>query len=135
MSAAYSFLALSAALTLLQWLPYIVSRLFSWGPLVFINNYPEGFPATEPEPPIWAQRAKRAHSNMVETLPAFAVAVLVAEAVSPVAGFVASCAALFFYSRLVYALVYILGIPFLRTPVYLLSWGATLAILAQLLTS
>jgi uncharacterized MAPEG superfamily protein len=37
----------------------------------------------------------------------------------------------FFFARIAHAVVYITGIPFLRTPVYLASWFAILAIAAQ----
>lgn len=135
MTTAYFYLALSGVLTLLLWTPYIVARLFVWGPKAFITNYVDGFPAKSPEPPLWAQRAQRAHLNMVETLPAF-IAVVVA------AGFLAGDAAgatvallaqIFFWARIGHAGVYILGIPFLRTPVYLVSWAAILGIGAQVL--
>lgn len=135
MNDAYAYLVFSALLMLLQWTPYIVNRLFVWGPVAFLNNYPEGFPATEPEPPLWAQRAKRAHLNMVETFPAFAVAVLIAGQTANVDPATVIYAAVFFYSRLVYTLVYSLGIPFLRTPSYLVSWGATLMILFGLVSA
>lgn len=69
METAYIYLALSGMLTLLLWTPYILARVFVWGLPTFLNNYPEGFPAQAPEPPLWAQRAQRAHLNMVETLP------------------------------------------------------------------
>lgn len=134
MNEAYSYLALSAALLMLQWAPYILNRVFAWGLLTFLNNYPKGYPATEPEVPLWAVRAKRAHLNMVETLPAFAVAVLLGASNPMTEDLVVGCAAAFFYARLVYALVYTLGIPYLRTPTYLISWGATLLILANFIS-
>lgn len=134
MNEAYFYLALSAALMLIQWVPYILNRVFSWGLLTFINNYPSGYPNVEPEIPLWAARARRAHLNMVETLPAFAIAVIVAVAVSVSESLVANCAMVFFYARLAYAAVYTLGIPYLRTPTYLVSWGATLMILVNLIS-
>ena len=130
METAYTYLALSGILTLLLWTPYILARVFVWGLPTFLNNYPEGFPATAPEPPLWAQRAHRAHMNMVETLPAL-VAVLLA------ASFLASdtkgatigfLTQLFFFARIGHAIVYTLGISYLRTPVYLISWASVLAI-------
>ncbi|QUL38985.1 MAPEG family protein [Erythrobacter sp. JK5] len=130
MSQAYHFLALAGIATVLMWVPYIVARLFVWGPLNFLSNYPAGFPATEPDPPMWAQRAKRAHLNMVETMPAF-VAVVAAAAFLPgetdgeVIGF---WAMVFFNARIVHYAVYTLGVPYLRTPVYLVSWAAILMI-------
>ena len=132
METTYFYLALSGMLTILLWTPYILSRVFTWGLPAFLNNYPEGFPATQPQPPLWAQRA---HLNMVETMPAFIAVVLAAaffaqsdaSAVSAL-GFWAK---VFFFARLTHAIVYILGLPYLRTPVYLVSWLAVLLIGAQ----
>ncbi len=71
-----------------------------------------------------AARAARANANFLETFPFFAAAVL-AVAVSnhgtPQAAF---GAALYFWGRLVYLPVYIIGIPYLRTLVWAVSiWG------------
>ena len=130
MDTAFTFLLLSGVLTLLMWTPYILARLFVWGPITFLTNYPKGFPATQPEPPLWAQRAQRAHLNMVETMPAFIAVVLganylVGDAVGPAIGFWTQ---VFFYSRVVHWVVYTLGVPALRTPVYLISWASILMI-------
>jgi len=133
METAYYYLALSGLLTVLLWTPYIVGRLFVWGLPTFLTNYPEGFPKTEPETPLWMDRAKRAHLNMVETMPAF-VAVVVAAALvgdSSSAETVGTWAQIFFFARVLHAIVYTLGIPVLRTPVYLVSWAAILVIGAQ----
>lgn len=136
METAYTYLALSGVLTLLLWTPYILARLFVWGLPTFLNNYPEGFPATAPEPPLWAQRSQRAHLNMVETMPAF-VAVIVAATwlVGDAQGaLIGGLAQVFFFARLAHAVIYTLGIPYLRTPVYLISWGAVLMIGYTVLT-
>ena len=133
MESAYIYLALSGLLTVLLWTPYIAGRLFIWGLPTFLHNYPEGFPAREPETPLWMERAKRAHLNMVETMPAF-VAVVVAAGLlgNAVDGeTVGLWAEIFFFARIGHALVYTLGIPGLRTPVYLISWAAILMIGAQ----
>ena len=135
MDTAFHYLALSGLLTILLWTPYIVARLFKWGLPTFLNNYPEGFPAKQPEPPLWAQRAHRAHLNMVETMPAFIAVVLAAayfaKSDATIIPVVAQWAMIFFFARVAHAVVYILGIPYLRTPVYLLSWLAVLVIGAQ----
>lgn len=130
----FIYLALSGVLTVLLWTPYILARLFVWGLPTFLNNYPEGFPASQPEPPLWAQRAQRAHLNMVETMPAF-IAVVVAAAFLETgsAAAAAQWAAVFFYARVLHAIVYIAGVPYLRTPVYLVSWAAILMIGAEVL--
>lgn len=135
METAYTYLVLSGVLTLLLWTPYIVARIFVWGPLTFLTNYPKNFPAEQPTPPLWAQRAQRAHLNMVETLPAF-IAVLVGTdyLIGDSAGLVVGlCAKVFFFARLAHAIVYILGVPGLRTPIYLISWASILMIAKQAL--
>lgn len=128
MSDAYLYLGLSGLLTILLWVPYIAARALQWGIPTFLHNYPEGYPEQEPTPPLWAQRSKRAHLNMVETLPAFAAVLLAAINLGGDASFIATAAQIFFYSRIAHAVVYIFAVPALRTPVYLVSWGAILAI-------
>lgn len=133
MEMAFYYLALSGILTVLLWTPYILGRLFVWGLPTFLHNYPEGFPKDEPETPLWMDRAKRAHLNMVETMPAFVAVVAAAGFVVSSENFetVALWAQIFFFARIGHAVVYILGIPGLRTPVYLVSWAAILMIGAQ----
>lgn len=135
METAYLYLALSGALTILLWTPYVLVRMFQLGFFGVLYGYSEGFPVREKTQPDWAVRAKRAHLNMVETLPAFVAVVLAAgmtlEPASDAASSVALWAQLFFYSRIAHAIVYTLAVPYLRTPVYLLSWLAVLAIAWQ----
>ena len=129
MTETYQYLALSGVLTVLLWTPYIVARLFVWGLGGFLKNYTGDFPREAPEQPLWAERAQRSHLNMVETMPAFIAVVLAASLITN--GTLAAAntwAAVFFYARLVHAFVYIAGIPYLRTPVYLVSWFSILAI-------
>lgn len=132
MELAFVYVALSALLSVLLWMPYIGARAFAvWGLPVFLNNYPEGFPNHSPEQPLWAARAQRAHLNLVETLPAFLGVVWAASVFigsGPAAAPVGLLAATFFWSRLAHAVVYTAGIPYLRTPVYLVSWASILAI-------
>lgn len=134
----YLYLTLSGALTLLLWTPYIVARMFVWGLPAFLNNYPENYPIDQPKQPLWAERAQRAHLNMVETMPAFIAVVLgTSFLVSGTAEGVANIAfwtQIFFWSRVGHAAFYILGVPYIRTPVYLVSWFAILAIAANALS-
>ena len=65
METAYFYLGLSGLLTVLLWTPYILSRAITWGLPTFLNNFPEGFPKTQPDAPMWAQRSQRAHLNAV----------------------------------------------------------------------
>ena len=63
----------------------------------------------------WAGRAARAHHNMLESLVLFAALVLVAVAAGRTNSMTLLGAQIFFWARLVYALVYLAGIPCLRT--------------------
>jgi hypothetical protein len=67
------YLTLSAGLCAILWIPYVLSRIQTWGLVDAV-----GYPANPPEAPAWAKRAARVHSNMVENLAPFAALVLVA---------------------------------------------------------
>src|SRR5919198_1895112 len=69
----------------------------------------------------WAGRAARAHHNMLENLVLFAALVLVAVAAGRTNGMTLLGAQLFFWARLAYAVVYVAGIPWLRTVVWFVS--------------
>ncbi len=131
METAYYYLALCGLLTVLQWTPYILNRAFVWGIPTFLGNYPEGYPSTEPAVPLWAARSKRAHLNMVETLPAFIAVFLAVLALkssdSGTMHLLTLWTQVFLFSRLAYAVIYTAGIPAMRTPSYLVSWFAILA--------
>jgi uncharacterized MAPEG superfamily protein len=128
MNTELTYLTLSGILAVLLWVPYIAARALNWGIPTFLNNYPEEFPAKSPKQPLWAERAQRAHLNMIETLPSFAVVILVAVVSSSLTEVTACWAQIFFFARVAHAIVYILGVPYLRTPVYLISWFAILRI-------
>jgi len=81
----------------------------------------------------WALRAQRAHLNMLESLVVFAILVLVANATGRLNDTTALGANLFFWGRLAYALVYLAGIPWLRTLIWGVSVAGLLLILAELL--
>ena len=65
-----------------------------------------------------AGRAWRAHRNMIENLVLFAVLVLIAQDASKANAMTALGAAIFFWARLAYAVIYLIGVPWLRT----LAW-------------
>ena len=69
----------------------------------------------------WAGRAYRAHRNMLESLVLFAALVLVAVVTNKTNATTLLGAQLFVWARLAYALVYLAGIPWLRTGVWVVS--------------
>ena len=86
-----------------------------------------------PAVPGWAGRAERAASNMIQNLVLFAPLVLVAHVTGRTNATTALGAELFFFARLAYAFVYAIGIPYLRTLVWLVSVIGLVLIFTQLL--
>ena len=81
----------------------------------------------------WAGRAARAHHNMLENLVLFAALALVAVAAGRTNSTTLLGAQLFFWARLAYALVYLAGIPWLRTALWVVSVVGLALIFSQVL--
>ena len=94
MTTSLSYLAWASALCLILWLPYVLERIMRQG-LMTVLQYKN----TDAEPAVWAQRAHRAHLNLVENLAPFAALV-------------------------VQAIVHIAGIAYVRTVAFFVSWLA-----------
>lgn len=103
----------SAVLCLLLAFPYSLGFIFSRGLFVVAGNR-EDFPPGAG----WIGRAHRAHLNMVENLVPFAALVLAAAVMNTADAWTALGAQVFFYSRVVHAVVYTIGVPWLRTLAY-----------------
>jgi uncharacterized MAPEG superfamily protein len=86
-----------------------------------------------PEMPGWAGRAARAHRNMLESLILFAVLVLVAHTAMIRNEMTLLGAQLFFWGRVAHAIIYIAGIPWLRTAAWGVSVVGLLLIFLQLI--
>ena len=86
-----------------------------------------------PEIKGWGGRAARAHRNMIENLVLFAALVLAAVAAGKTNDMTLMGAQIFFWARLAYALVYIAGIPWLRTGVWAVSVVGLAMIFLQLI--
>ena len=69
----------------------------------------------------WAGRARRAHLNMIENLVLFAALVLIAAVAGKANATTAMGAMIFFWARLAYAVIYLIGIPWLRTLAWFVS--------------
>jgi uncharacterized MAPEG superfamily protein len=80
----------------------------------------------------WARRAERAHHNMLESLVLFAALVLIAVATNKTNSATLLGAQLFVWARLVYALVFLAGVPWLRTLVWFASMAGLVIIFVQL---
>jgi uncharacterized MAPEG superfamily protein len=80
----------------------------------------------------WAGRAQRAHHNMLESLVLFAALVLVAVVAQKTNSTTAAGAQLFLWARVAYAVIYVIGIPWLRTAVWFASVIGLVMIFSQL---
>jgi uncharacterized MAPEG superfamily protein len=69
----------------------------------------------------FAGRAKRAHLNMLENMVLFSALVLIAVVAQKTNAMTALGALIFFWARLLYAVIYLIGIPWLRT----LAWAVS----------
>lgn len=108
------YLALTAMLTAALWIPYVVCQVTSNG-FLSAENYKD--PTARPVP-LWGQRANRAHINAVETFAPFAALVIVAIAMRATNEMTALWTMLYFWIRVAHAVVYIAGIPVIRTLVF-----------------
>jgi uncharacterized MAPEG superfamily protein len=117
MSIDIKMLLWSAALTLLQMLVAVIGAQLQVGLPPLIGNRENLATMVG-----WAGRAQRAHRNMMESMAVFAILVLVANATGKANATTALGAELFFWSRLVYALIYWIGIPWVRTA----AWGVSI---------
>jgi len=123
-----TYLVWTVVLTILQVLLSVVGAMTQFSLPVLVGNR---------EPPVegraWVGRAQRAHRNMLESLALFATLVLVAHVSGLANATTAMGAALFFYARLAYAAIYVIGVPWLRTIVWTVGVVGLLMILLQLL--
>ena len=123
-----TYLAWTALLTAVLWIPYISGQVLTNG-LLTPKNYSD---PTAREVPLWGQRANRAHINAVEAFAPFAALVLVAHVGGVSNEATAMWAALFFWARLAHAVIYILGIPFLRTIIFTAGFVAVVGIFYEI---
>jgi len=117
----------SVALTFVQMLVAAVGSNSQVGLVTLAGNRD-----TMPAITGWPGRAARAHANMLENLPLFIALVLIAQVTGHANTVTALGAHLFFWARLLYAIVYVVGIPWLRTLVWLVSVIGLLMIFVQL---
>ncbi|MGI9406360.1 MAG: MAPEG family protein [Hyphomicrobiaceae bacterium] len=128
MSGEMFWLAMSVLLCLVIWIPYTAL----YGGLDGVKVGTSQVPQTQ-RLPDWAQRCHRAHMNLVETLVPFAILILMLQATGKADGATATAAANFFFARAAHAIVYTMGVPYLRTVAFSISWLVCLYLLWQVL--
>ncbi len=128
MSAELGTLVWVLALQLIMWVPYILNVVMVRGLVDAV-----GYPANPKPMANWAQRMKAAHSNAVENLVVFAALVFVAYVAGISNDTTVLACTVYFWARVVHFVSYTLGVPWVRTLAFAVSWAAMVAILMQLL--
>ena len=95
-------------------------------------NWSAGNRDTELVVPPWTQRAIQAHANLIESLTAFAILVIVAHISGKANEMTALGSTIFFWGRVGHVIVYTAGIVYLRTLVWFTSWAGGILIFMQL---
>ena len=122
-----TLLVWAAALTVVQVLVAVSGAFTQVGLMKLVGN-------REDMPKLigWVGRAERAHINVLQNLVLFAVLVLVAVAANRTNSVTLLGAQLFFWGRVAYAVIYLAGLPWLRTLSWLVSVIGLLLIFLQL---
>jgi uncharacterized MAPEG superfamily protein len=122
------FLLWSVALAFIQMLVAVSGATLQVG-LPRLAGNREGLP----ELAGWAGRAQRAHRNMLENLALFIALVLIAEIARRTNATTLLGAELFFWGRLAHAVIYVAGLPWLRTLAWAVSVIGLILIFLQLI--
>jgi uncharacterized MAPEG superfamily protein len=127
MSLELILLVWSVALALVQMLVAVSGATLQFGLSDLAGNRENLPPASG-----WAGRAQRAHRNMLENLVLFAVLVLATEITNKNNAMTGYGAQMFFSARVIYAIIYVIGLPWLRTGVWVISVIGLIVIFLQL---
>tara|TARA_R110000782_G_scaffold52830_7_gene112825 strand:- start:559 stop:957 length:399 start_codon:yes stop_codon:yes gene_type:complete len=110
------------------WIPYILNQILVRG-LVEAVGYPEN-----PKPlSAWAQRAKKAHYNNVENLVVFAAIVSILNTVGISNETTVLASTVYLWARVVHYIVFVAGIPWVRTLAFAVGWLSTVVLILQAL--
>ncbi len=127
MSTELAMLALSAGLTFILAFPPVISLIVTKGLAFAAGNRDE--PSSLP---VWGERAGRAYRNMLENFPVFVALVVAAQLSGATNETTALGATVFFWGRVAHALIYIAGIPYLRTVAFGVSLVGMVMIASQI---
>lgn len=123
------WLAALAGITSAMWAPYVAESFVRRGILTTMGNpTPE-----DASMPAWADRARRAHRNAIENLAVFAPLVIAAVLLGGPGASVLLAVKIYVFARLAHYLVYVAGIPVVRTLAFLAGFLATVAIALSIL--
>ncbi len=118
MSQELYWLTLTALMTGLFWVPYILNRFVELGVMTAILN-----PQADPKPQAqWAQRMMNAHQNAVENIMVFAPLAIAVHLSATATDLTAKASMIYFIVRLIHFVVYTLGVPGARTVCFIIGF-------------
>lgn len=129
MAAETKWLIWTLAVGALFVLPYVLDRILGRGLFGAMAN---PSPADKPQSG-WADRAQAAHQNFVENIVIFAPLVILIQVLDMSSPLTTQAAMVFFGARVAHYVIYVLGIPVLRTLAFLIGYAAMAVIALHLL--
>ncbi len=123
------WLAATAGLTALLWIPHILSLIVQMG---FIPALMDGEHETSLQTR-WARRAQRAHANAVANLAVFAPLVIAVHVAGQSSSLTSGACMMFFFARTAHYVVYALGLPLLRTLLFFVGVACQILLASRLL--
>ena len=128
MKAELASLTWVSTFTAMLWIPYVLNRMMVRGIGATV-----GYPADPPPLAPWAQRLRAAHANAIENLAVFAALVLTAQIAGISTAATVLAGWLYLWSRVLHAITYTLGVPWLRTLAFVGGFVAQMIVAFQLL--
>jgi uncharacterized MAPEG superfamily protein len=128
MTVEFQVLIWSLGLTFVQMLVALVGTILYLGIPKTVGNRDR-----IPELPGWPGRARRAHRNMIENMVLFAPLIVIADIAGRDNSMTQLGAQLFLWARAAYAVIYLVGIPYLRTLAWCVSAAGLVMIFLQVL--
>jgi len=123
------WLTLTALMTALFWVPYVLDRMAAVGlAATLAGSAPDNSAQQQ-----WAQRAIRAHYNAIENLAIFAPIVLTSHLLGISNQATKAAVVVYFFARLAHFLVYSAGVAAARTLAFAVAWLAQITIIASIL--
>ena len=120
----------TALFTACLWAPHILQRIIEMKPYAAFRDPLHDRPTQAP----WAQRANKAHTNAVENLIVFGLFAITLHILGAGTELTAQMSALYFASRVGHYIVYVFGVPWARTPLFLIGWACQLVLGGTLLS-
>lgn len=129
MTAELYWLILTVIATGIFWMPYITKLIIEHGPVTAMAETAGIAPKTG----TWADRAKKAHQNAVENLAIFAPLILAIHVLGISSPATSTAAMLYFFIRIAHYFIYVFGVPYLRTILFVAGFSCQAMLALHLL--